>query len=118
VSNGNSEVLNDDRDRLLRVCDKLEHFDDVADSLKAGQMEILRRWAKFGSRASDMEPTIKEHLGLLYARLSESTRRSLQLAEYYYSQNQEPDDFTPAIISFHRAYEAEFKLLLLGPLVP
>ena len=116
VSNSNSEVLNDDRDRLLRVCDKLEHFDDVADSLKAGQMEIIRRWERFGSRASDMEPTLEAHLGLLYARLSESTRRSLQLAEYYYSQNQEPDDFTPAIISFHRAYEAEFKLRLLAPL--
>jgi hypothetical protein len=104
TSNGNSEVLGADRDRLLRLCDNLEqHLDDVADSLKAGQMEMLRRWEQLGLRASDMGPYLEARLGLLYARLSESTRRALQLAEYYYSHNQEPDDFTPAIISFHRA---------------
>jgi len=118
VSNTAPEVLGADRDRLQEICDNLEkHFEDVADSLKAGQMEMFRLWEKFGSRASDLEPSLKEHLGLLYARLSETTQRDLQLAENYYSHNQEPDDFTPAILSFHRAYESEFKLRVLAPLV-
>jgi hypothetical protein len=52
VPNGNSEVVGVDRDVLLRLCDDLEqHLDDVADSLKAGQMEIIRCWHRFGARA-------------------------------------------------------------------
>jgi hypothetical protein len=114
---GNSRALEADRSRLLRVCDNLEqHLDDVADSLKAGQMEMIRRWEKSGARAKDMEPYLDMSLGPLYPRLAGSTKRELQLAEYYYSQNQEPDDFTPAVMSFHRAYEAEFKLRVLAPL--
>jgi len=113
-----SEVLGaEDRDRLLRICDNLEkHLDDVADSLKAGQMEMIRRWDRFGTRASDMEPFIEVTLGPLYARLANGTKRDLQLAEFYYSHNPEPDDFKPAITSFHAAFEGEFKLRLLAPL--
>lgn len=116
VSHANNEVLPVDRNRLLRLCDNLEHWEDVADSLKAGQMEILRRWEQVGTRASDMEPSLKEGLGFLYAKLSENTRRSLQLGEYYYCHNQEPDDYSHAIVYFHRAYEAEFRRKLLVPL--
>ena len=104
-----------DQDSLREFGQKLEQYlEDMADSLKAGQMEMLRRWEINGTRASDMEPQVEVSLGPVYPKLSITTKRNLQLAEFYYFHNQEPDDFTPSILCFYRAYEEEFKQRLLG----
>ena len=110
------DIPGPDRDRLRMICDKLAEWDDAVDSLKAGQMETLRLWNKFSARAHDMGPQLEERLEALYSRVSEGARRALQLAEYYYVHNQEPDDYTPAITYFHRAFEAEFRQSLLARL--
>jgi len=106
-----------DQDSLRELGQKLEQYlEDMADSLKAGQMEMMRKWNSFGTRASDLEPQIEVCLGPLYSRLSVATKRNLQLAEYHYSYNPEPDDFTASIVDFYRAYEEEFKYRLLLPI--
>lgn len=101
-----------------RIRELAERIDDVGDSLKAGQMESIRLLERRTKRAVDFEPFLEQELGNdLYHRFSDSTQRDLQLAEYYFANNPEPDDYSHTIRYFHRAYEKEFRRRVLKPLI-
>jgi hypothetical protein len=91
---------------------------DFGESLKAGQMEILRRIADNHPTAASLGPVISERLGApLYSRLHEKTQRALQLAEYHYKINQEPDGFASSAMMIAQAYENELNVRVIGPFV-
>jgi hypothetical protein len=83
-------------------------FDDGVDSLKAGQMEIMRSLAAAPPTAAELEPAIVEMLGQsLYNKLHVKTRRTLQLAEYYFKVIKEADGYAPVVSHCALAFENE-----------
>ena len=93
-------------------------FHDFEDSMKAGQMEVLLRIEQNSRSAAALDPVIAERLGApLYSRLHVRTQRALQLAEYYYKMNQEPDGFAPTAMTMAQGYENELNVRIIGPLV-
>jgi len=94
-----------------------ERLVDSLDSLKAGQMEILR---EYGSNrpAAAYEPFIATQLGEpLYSELHQVTQRALQLVEYYYNINREPDGFALFALRMAQGYENELNVRVIGPIV-
>lgn len=97
---------------------QLEDLKDIGDSLKAGQNETLRVWDRHFKRAADFEPRLVEALGReLYSKLDDGTQRDLQLAESYFSNNPEPDDYLPSINRFYSAFVKEFRRQVMKPLI-
>ncbi len=89
---------------------------DGFDSLKAGQMEIIRLIEQNGRSAAAFEPAIEAQLGGLYRRLNENTRRQLQVAEYIYSINRsEPDYSHGSVMNIALAYENELLFTVIWP---
>lgn len=92
-------------------------MEDHFDSLRAGQMEILRVWGSQRRRAIEYEPLIAEQLGHgFYQKLDRDTKRALLLGQSFYESNTEPDGYGPAIHYFYRAYENEFRVRIVRPL--
>jgi hypothetical protein len=64
---------------------------DDFDSLRAGQMEILRRLENISPSAASstaaLEPAVEAKLGQIYFKLHEVTRQALAFAEYQYDIN-------------------------------
>jgi hypothetical protein len=96
-------------------------FDDMRDSLdsvKAGQMELMRRIEHNNRPAEAYEPYIVAQLGApLYSRLQEKTQRALQLAEYFYHINHEPDGFSLTGLTMAQGYENELFIRIIWPFV-
>jgi hypothetical protein len=96
----------------------LQDLQDSLDSLKAGQMELVRLIEHNRRPAAATEPYIAAQLGEpLYSRLHEKTRRAIQLAEYLYNINQEPDGFALTAITMAQGYENELIVRIIGPFV-
>jgi hypothetical protein len=94
-----------------------QDFDNFEDSLKAGQMELVRL-LEHNRPAASYEPYIAIQLGeQLYSRLHETTRRAIQLAEYLYNINQEPDGFALTAVRMAQGYENELNVRIIGPFV-
>jgi hypothetical protein len=95
-----------------------QDFDNFEDSVKAGQMELVRLIERNSRSAAANEPYIAAQLGEpLYSRLHEKTRRALQLAVYLYNINQEPDGFSLTAITMAQGYENELIVRIIGPFV-
>jgi hypothetical protein len=93
-------------------------FDNLEDSLKAGQMELIRLIEHNRRPAVAYEPQIAARLGEpLYSRLHQQTQRALQLVEYLYSINQEPDGFALFAVMMAQGYENELLLRIVWPFV-
>jgi hypothetical protein len=93
-------------------------FDNLEDSLKAGQMELMRLIEHNRRPAITYEPQIAARLGEpLYSRLHQQTQRALQLVEYLYSINQEPDGFALFAVMMAQGYENELLLRIVWPFV-
>jgi hypothetical protein len=93
-------------------------FDNFADSMKATQMEVLRRIESNNRPAAAYDLDIAEQLGeSLYSRLHERTQRALRLAEYHFNINQEPDGFSAAVLVMAQGYENELNVRVIGPVV-
>jgi hypothetical protein len=86
-----------------------QEVEDIGDSLKAAQDYLISQFAQHEQRASAFDPFLRSELGDdVYGQLAFDTRRALQLAEYHYQQNKEPDGYTPCVNLFCGAYEIEF----------
>jgi hypothetical protein len=95
-----------------------QDFDNLEDSLKAGQMELARLIEHNRRPATAYEPYIVAQMGSpLYSRLQEKTQRALQLAEYLYNINQEPDGFSLTALTMAQGYENELILRVIWPFV-
>jgi hypothetical protein len=93
-------------------------FDNFEDSMKAGQMELMRLIEHNRRPAAAYEPYISAQLGApLYALLQEKTQRALQLSEYLYAINQEPDGFSLTALAMAQGYENELLLRVVWPFV-
>jgi hypothetical protein len=100
------------------IDDLRRDFRDFEDSMKAGQMEILRVFDRNRGRAEEAEAMLRNALGEnLYTTLDDVTRRALQLGEYFMAINSETDGFSAAIVYFSKAFENELKVKLVDPLV-
>ena len=92
-------------------------LEDVGDSLKAGQMEILRRLNGTAYQAAEIDADLSNQLGKeLFVKLSSETRQRLNTAECSFRRDCESGEFRPSIFDFHRAYECEFRHRISGPL--
>jgi hypothetical protein len=95
-----------------------QDFDNLEDSLKAGQMELVRLIEHNRRPAVAYEPQIIAQLGdQLYSRLQQRTQRALQLVEYLYSINQEPDGFALFAVRMAQSYENELVIRVVWPFV-
>jgi hypothetical protein len=96
----------------------LAEIGDSLDSLKAGQMELVRLIEHNRRPAAAYETYISAQLGApLYSRLQEKTQRALQLSEYFYNINQEPDGFSLTALTMAQGYENELLLRVVWPFV-
>jgi len=95
-----------------------QDFDNLEDSLKAGQIEMVRLIEHNRRSAVTHEPYIAAQLGdPLYSRLHQSTQRALQVVEYLYNINQEPDGFALFAVRMAQGYENELTLRIIWPFV-
>ena len=95
-----------------------QDFDNLEDSLKAGQMELVRLIEHNRRPAVAYEPQIAAQLGeQLYSLLHQKTQRALQLVEYLYSINREPDGFALFAVMMAQSYENELALRVVWPFV-
>jgi hypothetical protein len=86
-----------------------QEVEDLGDSLKASQDYLISQFAQHEQRASAFDPFLRAELGVdVYGQLAFDTRRALQLAEYHYQQNKEPDGYNACVNPFCCAYEIEF----------
>lgn len=86
--------------------------------MKAGQMELVRLMERNNRPAAEYEPYIIAQLGThLYSRLQEKTQRAIQLSEYLYNINREPDGFSLTAISMAQGYENELAIRVIWPFV-
>ena len=93
-------------------------FDNFEDSVKAGQMELVRLIEHNRRPAAAYEPYIAAQIGEpLYSRLHQMTQRALQLVEYFYNINQEPDGFALFAVRMAQGYENELNIRIVGPFV-
>jgi len=93
-------------------------FDNFEDSVKAGQMELVRLIEHNRRPAAAYEPYIAAQIGEpLYSRLHQMTQRALQLVEYLYNINQEPDGFALTAVRMAQGYENELNVRIIGPFV-
>lgn len=100
----------------LRFDDLSQQLGDGFDSLKAGQMEILRRMEENGRSAQNFEKHIESQMGGIYRCLNPRTQRHLQLAEYMSSINdKEPDYSHSTVLYLAFAYENELLVRLIRP---
>jgi hypothetical protein len=96
----------------------LDNIGDSLDSLKAGQMEIVRLFEQNRRPATAYEPYLAAQLGEpLYSRLHQMTQRALQVVEHLYNVNQEPDGFALAAIRMAQGYENELNVRVTGTIV-
>jgi hypothetical protein len=95
-----------------------DNVGDSLDSLKAGQMEIVRLFEQHRRPATEYEPYIAAQLGgPLYSRLHQMTQRALQVVEHLYNVNQEPDGFALTAVRMAQGYENELNVRIIGPIV-
>jgi hypothetical protein len=89
---------------------------DLGDSLKATQDHLISQFAQHQQDAGAFDPFLRSELGDdVYGQLAFNTRRALQLAEYHYQQNKEPDGYNPCVNFFCCAYEIEFNARIFEP---
>jgi hypothetical protein len=82
---------------------------DFRDTLTAIRIETSQLYESKKCTAASYESDLEEKLtSHIYNQLEATTRRALQLAEYFYSLNNEPDGFAPAVAELAKAYEYEF----------
>lgn len=95
-----------------------QEVEDLGDSLKAAQNYLISELAQHQQRASAFDAFLRSELGDdVYGQLRFDTRRALQLGEYHYQQNKEPDGYNPCVILYCCAYEIEFKTRITEPVV-
>lgn len=88
---------------------------DATDSIKAGQMEILRA-LQTKRQARDFLPLIESRLGSVFTKLHHETQRLLALGEYFLSINQgEPDAMNSVVLNQAKACEHELYMRIFGP---
>jgi hypothetical protein len=91
-------------------------FDNFEDSVKAGQMELVRLIEHNRRPAAAYEPYIAAQIGEpLYSRLHQMTQRALQVVEYLYNINQEPDGFALFAVRMAQGYGNELNVRIIGP---
>jgi hypothetical protein len=91
---------------------------DIGDSLKAGQMETMRRLDRKTVQLVEIEHDLENYLSQeLFSRLSRETQTFLSKAERLFRVGSEIDDFDPSVQTFQRAYESEFRRCITAPLV-
>ena len=91
---------------------------DMGDSLKAGQMETIRRLDQKTVLLVEIEHDLENYLSReLFSRLSPETRTFLCKGERLFRMGSEIDDFDPSVQTFQRAYESEFRRSITAPLV-
>lgn len=82
---------------------------DLRESLAAIRSETSQLYESEKSSAASYEPSLRKQLtSEIYNQLAPTTQRSLQLAEYFYRLNNEPDGFAPVVNQLAKAYEYEF----------
>jgi hypothetical protein len=88
---------------------------DAADSIKAGQMEILRELQNRRS-AKEFLPLVASRLGNVFPMLDSETQRQLALGEYFLAINQaEPDAMHTVVLHQAKACEHELYMRIFGP---
>jgi hypothetical protein len=94
-------------------------FNDFADSMKAGQMEIVRLSERSLRRADQYEPEISAQMGsALFSKLHEMTQQLLKQAEFqYHINNQEPNYFHGPTLTLALAYETELNIRVVWPIL-
>jgi hypothetical protein len=111
-ANASHPISSDKREQLL------DTIMDSVDSLKAGQMEIMRLIEHTRRPAAAYEQHIAAQVGeLLYSRLHQTTQRALQLVEYLQHINGEPDGFAPLAEGMAYAYINELTIRVIWPFV-
>jgi hypothetical protein len=91
---------------------------DDGDSLKAGQMEILRLIEHNRKRAVHYESYVRDCLGEdIYEQLAEATRRALCVGEYLLNLIMEPGCYAAPALSFCEAYEKELTVRVFWPVI-
>lgn len=114
ISNGETALV----ERLLRAFKG--EFDDFADSMKAGQMEIVARLSERSlRRAEEYKPQIIARIGsALFSELHEMTQQLLKQAEFQYHINdKEPNYFHGATLTMALAYETELNMRVVWPIL-
>jgi hypothetical protein len=93
-------------------------FDDFADFMKTGQMEIIRLSERSTRKASEYQPDVVAQLGSsLYSQLNETTQQLLTQAEFQYHLNSDgPNYFHGPVIMLAQAYETELMIRLAWPI--
>jgi hypothetical protein len=95
-----------------------DNVEDSLDSLKAGQNAIVRLIEHNRRPAAAYEPYIAAQIGEpLYSRLHQITQRALQVVEYFYNINQEPDGFALTAVMMAQGYENELNVRIIGPVL-
>lgn len=101
---------------MERLASLEQNVEDVGDSLKAGQMEIIRRYdakAKDPIRMEEIEKGLIASISHdTWERLDSLTRRGLQLAERRHAEITEPDTYYSVVGDYGRVYENELMCLL------
>lgn len=111
-ANTSQPISSDKREQMF------DTLTDSLDSLKSGQMEIIRLIEHDKRPAAAYERHIAAQLGeLLYSRLHQTTQRALQLVEYLYNINREPDGFAPLAEGMAYAYINELTIRVIWPFV-
>ncbi|MGO8758757.1 MAG: hypothetical protein ACLQG3_11595 [Terracidiphilus sp.] len=88
---------------------------DATDSIKAGQMEILRE-LQSRRNAREFLPLVESRLGKVYSTLHQMTQRLLARGEYFLSINQaEPDAMNVVVLDQAKACENELYMRIFGP---
>jgi hypothetical protein len=91
---------------------------DFGDSLKAGQMEVIRLLERKDLGTEQYEENVKQQLGsALYERLHERTQRGLKVSEYLYRQVNVPECLFAAILAMSNAYENEILQRVFWPVI-
>ena len=95
-----------------------QEVEDLGDSLKAAQNYLISQFEQHQQRASVFDAFLRSDLGDdVYGQLGFDTRRALQLGEYHYQQNKEPDGYNPCVILYCCAYEIAFNARITEPIV-
>lgn len=79
---------------------------------------MISQFEQHQQSASAFGPFLRSELGDdVYGQLEFDTRRALQLGEYHYQQNKEPDGYNPCVNFYCCAYEIEFNARITKPVV-
>lgn len=94
-----------------------QDLSDAADSIKAGQMEILRE-LQICKGAKEYLPLVASRLGNVFPMLHAETQRLLARGEYFLAINQaEPDAMQPVVLDQAKACEHELLSRVFWPYI-